>query len=147
MYYFHRKMRTRKLSTNYADKFLIYFLNKIKMPKFPVWDAKFYREVHCARQHALWNNPVWYRAFIDRLKVMNLHDAIYTPRADNKVTEKRKYPIQDAIRRKAVLKAENIQIIDLVQVKPNEMKKRKPRIIMPKPKKTIWQKFISLFKK
>ena len=27
------------------------------------------------------------------------------------------------------------------------MKKRKPRIIMPKPKKTIWQKFISLFKK
>lgn len=41
---------------------------------------------------------------------MNLHDAIYTPRAYASYNRKPKTPIQDDIRRKAKLQEENVEI-------------------------------------
>ena len=43
---------------------------------------------------------------------MNLHDAIYTPRAEYQVRYTDKTPIQDAVRRRQINKEENIQILD-----------------------------------
>ena len=73
---------------------------------------------------------------------MNLHDAIYMPRAEFQVRDTNKTTIQDRIRRKQINKSENIQILDL----DNLMKVEKRTWTPPKPKKTLWQRFISLFK-
>jgi hypothetical protein len=73
---------------------------------------------------------------------MNLHDAIYTPRAEYQVRYTNKTPIQDFIRRRQINKDENIQILD--HLTEFEMKNT---IKMPKPKKTLLQKIISWIKK
>ena len=71
---------------------------------------------------------------MNRLKKMNLHDAIYTPRVESQVRDTNKTPIQDAVRRKQINKEENIQILDLDHlVEMNQIK-------MPKPRKTLFQR-------
>lgn len=113
------------------------------MPNFKKWDIKYYHQIHCQKQKAQGNTPLSYSAFVNRLKKMNLHDAIYTPRVEYQVRAVNKTPIQDLIRRKQINKEENIQILDLnnlMQVEMNTIK-------MPKPKKTLLQKIISWIKK
>lgn len=124
------------------------------MTNFQTWDIKYFHEIHCSKQRALWNTPLSYAAFTKRLKKMNLHDAIYTPRVEYNVRDHTpKAPIQDSIRRRATMKAENIQVIDLDELwklqeeKMQEVKQqRKPRVKMPKPKRTLLEKFIWLFR-
>ena len=60
---------------------------------------------------------------------MNLHDAIYMPRAEYQVKHRfyDKNPIQDAIRRKQINKSENIQILDLDHLRQLEMKELKTK--------------------
>ena len=84
---------------------------------------------------------------------MNLHDAIYTPRVEYQVKHRfyDKNPIQDAIRRKQINKSENIQILDLDHLRKLEMKelktKWKNKVVFYKPKQTLRDRFLSLFKK
>jgi hypothetical protein len=109
------------------------------------WDLKYYHQIHCNKQKALWNHPVSYSNFVNRLRDwMNLHDAIYTPRAEWKVRHANKTPIQDAIRRKQINKEENIQILDLDYLMELEMKNQ---IKMPKPKKSLRVRFLDFFKR
>jgi len=106
------------------------------MPNFQRWDLKYYYQIHCQRQKALGNTPVSYSNFIGRTKKMSLYDAIYMPRVEYQVRDTNKTPIQDAIRRKQINKAENIQILDLDNLRKLEMN----QIKMPKPRKTLLQK-------
>ena len=104
------------------------------MPNFQRWDKKYYYQIHCSRQKAQGNTPTSYSNFVNRLKKMNLHDAIYTPRVERQVRDTNKTPIQDAVRRKQINKEENIQILDLDHlVEMNQIK-------MPKPRKTLFQR-------
>lgn len=153
MYYYHRGEKTETLSTNYADRFLLYLLNKKSMPNLQLWDIKYYYWVHCARQTAQGNTPLSYSWFQRRLrKWMNLHDAIYTPRVEYQVRDKKLKPtIQDAIRRREIEKIENIQIVDFRYMKKVEnnhyhSRRKKNRIDMKPKKKTLLQRFISLFR-
>ena len=108
---------------------------------FQRWDKKYYYQIHCDRQRAMWNHPTSYSNFVNRLKKMNLHDAIYTPRVERQVRDTNKTPIQDKIRRKQINKEENIQILDLDHlVEMNQIK-------MPKPRKTLLQKVREWIKK
>lgn len=59
---------------------------------------------------------------MNRLKKLNLHDAIYKPRVEFNVRDVNKYPIQDAVRRRQINKQENIQILDLDHLTTLEMK-------------------------
>lgn len=125
---------------------------------FPYWDTKFYYWIHINRQKALWNTPCTYSAFAWRLwKWMSLHDAIYKPRAEQKVRDRKRTPtIQDNIRRRQVLNEENVMILDFDEIEKAEKQiaekllQVKPKIMAKynmKPKKTLLQKFISLFQK
>lgn len=114
------------------------------MPNFHRWDLKYYYQIHCQRQKAQGNTPVSYSNFVNRLKKMNLHDAIYTPRVERQVRDTNKTPIQDKIRRKQINKEENIQILDLDHLRKLEMKNT---IKMPKPKKKWYIRLLELFKK
>jgi len=89
---------------------------------------------------------VHYATFTRRVKKMNLHDAIYYPRVEYNVKHRfeNKTPIQDAIRRKQINKQENIQILDLDNLRKLEMNNT---IKMPKPKKTLFQKIKSWIRK
>ena len=95
------------------------------------------------------NIPVSYGAFTVRLKKMDLHDAVYTPRAEYNVRDKTpKHPIQDEIRRRQINKEENIQVLDFHEVKKVEQrlqKGKKNKIQIPKPKKSLLDRFILLF--
>lgn len=144
-------MSIKRLSVNYADNYLVYSLKQNKMPNFKLWDIKYYYHIHCQKQKVLGNYPVSYNTFTARLKKMNLHDAIYTPRVESQVRDKKlKHTIQDDIRREQINKNENIQILDFKHMEMVE-KRSKPRktgkIQMPKPKKTLFQKIISWIKK
>lgn len=112
---------------------------------YEYWDLQFYYKIHVARQKAMWENPLKYDQFIKRLKKMTLHDAIYTPRSIEVKPRKSKTPIQDHQRRVAKLREENVQIVTFDEMKKVETKK-KNKIQMPKPKRTLWDRFISLFK-
>lgn len=70
---------------------------------------------------------------------MNLHDAIYTPRAYALYNRKPKTPIQDDIRRKAKLQEENVTVFS----SPN-FKVVDPQTPIGKP--WLLSRFISLFK-
>lgn len=119
--------------------------------KFQRWDLKYYYWIHCNKQEWLWNHPLSYPAFVARLKRMNLHDAIYTPRVEHQVRDTKRTPIQDAIRRRQINKEENIQILDLDHLRELEMKelktKWKNKVVFCKPKQTLRDRFLSLFKK
>ena len=111
------------------------------MPNFQRWDKKYYYQIHCSRQKAQGNTPLSYPAFVNRLKKMNLHDAIYMPRVEYQVRYTDKTPIQDAVRRRQINKEENIQILDLDHlVEMNQIK-------MPKPRKTLFQRIIEWIKR
>ena len=114
------------------------------MPNFHRWDLKYYYQIHCQKQKALGNTPVSYSNFVNRLKKLNLHDAIYKPRVDFQVRDADKYPIQDAVRRRTINRLENIQILDLDYLRELEMWNT---IKMPKPKKSLRVRFLELFKK
>lgn len=92
---------------------------------------------------AIWEHPVSYTAFTRRLNKMSLYDAVHMKRAEYNVRDMRpKTPIQDSIRRTQTLKEENIPILDLDELAKLEVNK----IRMPKPKPSLWKRFISLFK-
>ena len=81
---------------------------------------------------------------------MNLHDAIYMPRVEYQVRDKKQYPtIQDNIRRRQVLNDENVMILDFDEMEkyltPNQ-KEEMARYNMKPKKKNLWKRFISLFK-
>jgi hypothetical protein len=101
-------------------------------------DIKYYYQIHCNKQKAKGNTPVNYASFTRRLKKMNLHDAIYMPRVEYNVKHRfeNRNLIQDAIRRKQINKSENIQILDLDNLRKLEMN----QIKMPKPRKTLFQR-------
>ena len=102
----------------------------IKTPTYDYqyWDLKYYYQIHVDRQTELWNIPLKYDQFIKRLKKMNLHDAIYTPRANAPYQWKNKTPIADEIRRMAKLREQNVM----------------PTIATTKP--WLLNRFISLFR-
>ena len=85
---------------------------------------------------------------------MNLHDAIETPRSEYNVRKQgSKTPIQDSIRRVHKLNEENVQILDLdklVSLETVSKPKRKVEVyaksMIQPPKKSLWKRFISLFK-
>ena len=114
------------------------------MPNFQRWDLKYYYQIHCQKQKAQGNTPLSYSAFVNRLKKMNLHDAIYMPRVEYQVRYTDKTPIQDRIRRKQINKEENIQILDLDHLRELEMWNT---IRTPKPKKTLLQRIIGWIKR
>lgn len=123
------------------------------MTNYQPWDIKYYYEIHCARQHVLGNTPVCYERFARRLKKMNLHDAIYTPRAEHKARDmkaKLEPTVADKYRRRQTLNDENVQYLDFRHTKAVEesfKKKKKNRIEIPKPKKKWYEKIIDIFKK
>ena len=123
------------------------------MTNYQRCDIKYYYEIHCARQHVLGNTPVSYERFTKRLKVMNLHDAIYTPRAEGMARDmkaKLEPTIADNYRRRQTLNDENVQYLDFhhtVAVEERFKKKKKDKIEMPNPKKKWYEKIIDLFKK
>lgn len=107
---------------------------------YQYWDLKYYYQIHVERQTELWNVPLKYDQFIKRLKKMNLHDAIYTPRAIapyNKSVSKT--PIADDLRRKAKLQEENVTIFSSPNFQFVEGK-----MLTSKP--SLLSRFISLFK-
>ena len=113
--------------------------------KLQRWDKKYYYSIHCDRQRALWNHPTSYSNFVNRLrKWMNLHDAIYTPRVEWHVRDVNKTPIQDAIRRRVINQQENIQILDLDNLRKLEMSNT---IKMPKPRKKWYIRLLDFFKR
>lgn len=120
--------------------------------QFPYGDIKFYYGVHVNKQKANWLTPCSYNAFCYRLNHgMTLHDAIYTPRVEHQVREKNLTPtIQDNIRRRQVLNDENVMILDFDEMERLEIlhPKKKPmaRYNMKPKKKSLWKRFISLFK-
>lgn len=109
------------------------------------WDLKYYYQIHVDRQTELGNTPLKYDQFIKRLKKMNLHDAIYTPRAYASYNRKPKTPIQDDIRRKAKLQEENVEIFPNYKVIPHHNLKF-VEIQTPVEKPWLLSRFISLFK-
>lgn len=124
--------------------------------KLPYWDKKFYYQIHCNRQKADGNEPLSYYWFILRLrKWMNVHDAIYKPAAKRRERWEYKPTVEDNARRRHKLNEENVMILDFDEIDELEKKQNnlpsKPtkmpnKIKMPKPKKTLWNRFISLFK-
>ena len=118
--------------------------------QFPYGDLKFYYGIHVNKQKALWLTPCSYSGFCYRLlHGMNLHDAIYTPRVEYQVRDKKLTPtIQDNIRRRQKLNEENIQILDFDEIDkvlfPN--KEDMAKYNMKPKKKNLWKRFISLFK-
>ena len=122
------------------------------MPRqFPQWDKKFYYWIHVNKQKAQWLTPCSYSAFCYRLlHGMNLHDAIYTPRVEYQVRDKKLTPtIQDNIRRRQKLNEENIQILDFDEIDKVLFNKRQYKMAkynMKPKKKNLWKRFISLFK-
>lgn len=107
------------------------------------WDIIFYYDIHCKRQQANWLNPVTYWIFCRRLKKMNLHDAIYTPRAEQQVKRKKQPPTeQDFNRRIQELKEENVNIVTFEHMEKVEQNSQ----LEPKPKQNWWNRFISLFR-
>ena len=82
---------------------------------------------------------------------MNLHDAIYSPRVEYNVRDRKLTPtIQDNIRRRQMLNEENVMILDFDEMERAEIlpPKKKPmaRYNMKPKKKNLWKRFISLFK-
>jgi len=138
------------------------------MPRLPYWDKKFYYNIHCNRQRADWNEPLSYYWFILRLrKWMNVHDAIYTPAVKRNRRWEYKWTPEDNTRRRQKLNEENVMILDFDEIEELERKQNieitveqdikpilspKPteempnKIKMPKPKRTWWDRFISLFR-
>lgn len=119
--------------------------------QFPYWDIKFYYWIHVNRQKALGNIPCSYDAFAWRLwKGYSLHDAIYKPRAESHVRNNKRTPtIQDNIRRRQMLNEENVMILDFDEMEKLEILPPKPKKMARynmKPKKSLWKRFISLFK-
>jgi hypothetical protein len=82
---------------------------------------------------------------------MNLHDAIYTPRAEGKARDmkaKLEPTVADKYRRRQTLNDENVRYLDFHHtVAVEERFKKKNKIEMPKPKKKWYEKIIDLFKK
>lgn len=120
--------------------------------QLPFGDKKFYYQIHVNKQKAQWLAPCSYSGFCYRLlHGMNLHDAIYYPRVEYQVRDKKLTPtIQDNIRRMQVLNDENVMILDFDEMEKLEIlppKKKKMARYNMKPKKTLLQKFISYFKK
>lgn len=68
---------------------------------------------------------------------MNLHDAIYTPRAREVKGRVSNTPVQDMLRRVAKLKSENVMLVDFEEMKKVETKPTK---------KNLLESFKSLFK-
>ncbi len=112
----------------------------------PYWDLKFYYGIHVNKQKALWNKPCSYTTFVWRLrKGMNLHDAIYRPRVESQVRDRKRYPTaEDNIRRREMLNDENVMILDFDEMEKLEI--LPPKKYNMKPQKTLLQKFLSLFK-
>lgn len=99
---------------------------------------------------------------------MNLHDAIYEPKVKCQVRKKEFKPTpEDNTRRRQLLNEQNVMILDFDEIEELERRQQqeitvkqdikpilhhKPnpkmpnKIKMPKPKKTLWDRFISLFK-
>ena len=133
--------------------------------RLPYWDKKFYYNIHCNRQRADWNEPLSYDWFIWRLrKWMNVHDAIYTPAAKRRDRWEYKATPEDNARRRQKLNEENVMILDFDEIDELEQKqkiepywesivdiierrkKNKNRIQIPKPKQSLLDRFISLFR-
>ena len=137
--------------------------------RLPYWDKKFYYWIHCNRQRAMWNEPLSYYWFILRLrKWMNVHDAIYTPAAKRRDRWEYKATPEDNTRRRQKLNEENVMILDFDEIEELERRQQQEIIVkqdikpilhhkpnpkmpnkikMPKPKKTLWDRFLSFFKK
>ena len=119
--------------------------------QLPFGDKKFYYEIHVDKQKAQWLTPCSYSGFCYRLlHGMNLHDAIYYPRVEYNVRDRKLTPtIQDTIRRRQVLNEENVMILDFDEMEkyltPNQ-KEEMARYNMKPKKKNLWKRFISLFK-
>ena len=116
-------------------------------------DLKYYWKLHCQKMKAKGETYVTYPAFINRLRKMELKDAIEYPRVDSQVRHRmyNRTPIQDNIRRMQTLKANNIQILGLdhlMQVEMKELKtKWKNKVVFCKPKKSLWNRFLDLFRR
>lgn len=133
--------------------------------RLPYWDKKYYYNIHCNRQRADWNEPLSYYWFILRLrKWMNVHDAIYTPAVKRNRRWEYKSTPEDNTRRRQKLNEENVMILDFDEIDELEQKqkiepywesivdiierrkKNKNKIQIPKPKQSLLDRFISLFR-
>lgn len=148
---------------HYVVRFLLYFLTTETMSKisdlYNSWDIKYFRWIHKQKQLAMWREYVSYTQFRRRLETgMTLRDAIYSPCAVcQRRTRKPKHPIEDNIRRRATLREENIQIIDLDELWKIEAMKHNTQYIpcdkhwnplpLEQPKPTLRDRFISFLKR
>ena len=108
----------------------------------PAWDLKYYRRLHISVQHSLGKTPIAYENFAKRLRNgMTLHDAVFMERNEWKVPNPPTLEVQQ--RRLQKLKDENIP---LVTFKDFPKARKKNRRNMKPHKKTLREKFISLFK-
>lgn len=107
-------------------------------------DLKYYHKLHCIKMKAIGKIPVTYPAFVNRLKKMELKDAIEYPRVESQVRHRmyNRTPIQDNIRRIQVLKHENVQIY-----LPHKQKRMPKYNMKPNRLKNLRFRFISLFKR
>ena len=114
-------------------------------------DLKYYHKLHCIKMKAIGKIPVTYPAFVNRLKKMELKDAIEYPRVESQVRHRmyNRTPIQDNVRRMQTLKENNVQILDLDELDKILFPKQKPmaKYNMKPKKKSIRARFISLFKR
>ena len=83
---------------------------------------------------------------------MNLHDAIYYPKSNYKKREKYQPTVEDNQRRRQKLNEENVMILDFDEMERAEILPPKPKPMAKnkynlKPKKSLWIRFLSLFKK
>lgn len=119
-------------------------------------DLKYYWRLHCIKMKAKGDTPVTYPAFINRLKKMELKDAIEYPRVESQVRHRmyNRTPIQDNIRRLQTLKENNVKILDLDELERIEHKNAKKQTKQTKtekteeirPKQSLLDRFISLFR-
>ena len=116
-------------------------------------DLKYYWKLHCRKMIAKGDTPVSYPAFVNRLRRMELRDAIEYPRVESQVRHRmyNRTPIQDNVRRTQVLKENNIKVLDLDHLMKLEMKelktKWKNKVVFCKPKKNLWNRFLDLFRR
>ena len=122
-------------------------------------DLKYYWELHCQKMKAKGETYVTYPAFINRLRKMELKDAIEYPRVDSQVRHRmyNRTPIQDNIRRIQVLKDEDIQILTFEEIEKAESFTKDPHLppntvitmakYNMKPKKSWWSRFLDLFRR
>ena len=117
-------------------------------PIFKKGDIKYYWRLHCKKMNEKWKSPITYARFWDRLhNWWQLKVAIETPntRLANKETSIDKNTWREFVMLALCDEDLDEKLIQIDKTLDEIMEMNK--IKMPKPKPTLWQRIIRLFKK